>query len=69
VKPYTRRKHHADEVMARENAGPAPRKARGDAVQSNRALRRYQHKQARQEVRLAVRAGSTLTNSDDGDDF
>lgn len=66
MKPYTRRKHHADEVMARENAGPAPRKRRGDAVRSNRALRRYQHKQARQEARSAVRAGIT-TNSDDSD--
>jgi hypothetical protein len=37
-------------------------------VQSNRALRRYQHKQARQEARLAVRARSPM-NSDDVDGF
>ncbi len=66
VKPYTRRKHHADEVIARENAGPAPRKHRGQAVKSNRSLRRYQHKQARQEARSAARARIT-TNSDDSD--
>lgn len=66
MKAYTRTKHHADEVMARENAGSAPRKRRGDAVQSNRTLRRYQHKQARQQARSAVRARIT-TNNDDAD--
>jgi hypothetical protein len=56
VKPYTRGNRHADEIMARENAGPPPRRRRGYAVRSNRWLRRYQHKQARQQARCAARA-------------
>lgn len=56
MKPYTRGKRHADELMARENAGPPPRRRRGYAARSNRWLRRYQHKQAPQEARRAARA-------------
>jgi hypothetical protein len=56
VKPYTRGERYADEIMAREDAGPAPRRRRGYALRSNRWLRRYQHKQVRQQARRAARA-------------
>jgi hypothetical protein len=56
VKPYTRGKRHADEIMAREQCRAAPLRRRGYAVRSNQWLRRYQHKQARQQARRAARA-------------
>ncbi|WP_242333155.1 hypothetical protein [Anaeromyxobacter sp. SG66] len=65
MKPYTRGKRHADEIMAREKAGPALRRRRGYAVRSNRWLRRYQHKQARQQARRAARAVERGDGSND----
>jgi hypothetical protein len=51
--------------MARENAGPAIFRPRGYGPKTNGRLRRYQHRQARQEARLALRGVAADESTED----